>query len=49
MLDGNEVFSPDDMWISDTYDLLGYLGTPRGTVEEYTQIPGFPRNGKVMS
>src|SRR5713101_4972084 len=35
--DGNEVMSPDDMHISevDLNGLPGYLGTPRGTIEEY--------------
>ncbi len=34
--DGNEVFSPDDKDISDMINVPGYLGTPQGTVEEYS-------------
>jgi RHS repeat-associated protein len=47
--DGNEVFSPDDMAISDTdlHGLLGCLGTPQGTVEEYMPIPGHPGHGNT--
>lgn len=45
--DGNEVFSHDDMTISETdlHGLPGYLGTPQGTVEEYMPIPGHPGHG----
>jgi hypothetical protein len=44
--DGNEVFSPDDKDISNSLGLPGYLGTPRGTTEEY--VPGSP-DGTVMN
>ena len=47
--DGNEIFSPDDMGISDTdlHGLPGYLGTPRGTIEEYMPVPGHPGQGHI--
>jgi hypothetical protein len=43
--DGNEAMSDDDMDISDQIlnGLPGYLGTPRGTIEEYMLIPGHRR------
>jgi len=45
--DANEVMSDADMDISDVNlnGLPGYLGTPRGTIEEYMPIPGHSRGG----
>jgi len=45
--DGNEIFSPDDMNISDLINGPGVLGTPRGTTEVYVPVPGNPRGGSV--
>jgi RHS repeat-associated protein len=47
--DGNEVFSGDDMTISDVNlrGLPGYLATPRGTVQEYLPVPGRPGAGRT--
>jgi RHS repeat-associated protein len=46
-LDGNEIFSNTDMSISDSHFGPGFLGTPRGTTEEYTPRPGHPLGGTV--
>lgn len=53
--DGNEIFSDSDKWVSDHLDghtppnLIGpgFLGTPKGTVEEYVPINGHPTQGPV--
>ena len=45
--DGNEIMSNPDMDISDQIlnGLPGYLGTPRGTIEEYMPVARHPRRG----
>jgi RHS repeat-associated protein len=52
-LDGNEIFSGNDMASNETEGpgntpVPGFLGTPRGTTEEYIPIPGHPGQGHVV-
>jgi RHS repeat-associated protein len=46
--DNNEVFSPSDKQTNDRWGLPGFLGTPRGTTEEYIPNPMNPGHGPVV-
>ena len=45
--DANEVFSGDDISGIESEYGVGFLGTPRGTIQEYVPILGNPGRGTV--